>query len=59
VGRKQPTIGVLYRLAIALMLSLGFWRVENRYQAESAAEQRLGRQQAISVWAVKLLPVSQ
>ncbi|WP_101049068.1 helix-turn-helix domain-containing protein [Macromonas nakdongensis] len=38
-GRKQPTISVLHRLAVALDLSLGEFcqRVENRYRAESAA----------------------
>jgi len=36
VGRKQPTISVLYRLATALELPLGEFcqRVERRYQAE-------------------------
>lgn len=38
-GRKQPTISVLHRLAVALDLSLGelCQRVENRYRAELAA----------------------
>lgn len=38
-GRKQPTISVLHRLAVALELSLGEFchRVEMRYQAEVSA----------------------
>ena len=38
IGRKQPTISVLHRLAVALDLSLAAMcgRVETRYQATAA-----------------------
>lgn len=50
VGRKQPTISVLYRLAAALELSLGEFcqRVENRYRVELAVDERVQSQPASS-----------